>query len=392
MGENGRKEPQCTGKIFAAVLAPMLVLAALTGTGVLRMTPGICVAAAVALAAAIFLNGSISKSFQSAVNPLLDSIRRLEDSLASVGKDVGEISGELLEAALRVRNLNENMHVFFDRMETAAKETAGESSRWVGEADAAAQRAAALGESVDTGQEKAAALEGGMQKVRESLCFAKDEGDELDRNMQEVAASVCEMQRQTKETGCFAAELKEASEQTADIADAADLLALNASIEAARAGDAGKGFSVVAGEVRVLAARCAQSADKSVELVRKADGHLEGNAQKVQEAFSSAERQKEGLERMHQKMESLCKEIDLADGAAKGFGEWLEILAGKEKDALILLKNMARFIRENAGNTGRMQEETEKLQEFAKEHAACAYSLAQISARLDEYVKQKVIG
>ncbi|MGN0674596.1 MAG: methyl-accepting chemotaxis protein [Oscillospiraceae bacterium] len=88
-------------------------------------------------------------------------------------------------------------------------------------------------------------------------------------------------------------EIRSINDTISDIAFQTHLLALNASIEAAAAGAAGKGFSVVADEVRELAAKCGDAASRTTVLIDSTVGSIRNGmdlAETVSDSFGSVEK------------------------------------------------------------------------------------------------------
>jgi len=282
------------------------------------------------------------------------------EKLQGVIKNVVDTALPLADTANTIQQLSERTIESFKRQADSvlqSRQSVEEMSHSVAEittnaADAAEAARNANNEAVN-----------GNKVVERTVVGIRD----LAKNVTESAETINQLQEDTNRVNVVLEVIRGIAEQT-------NLLALNAAIEAARAGEQGRGFAVVADEVRNLASRTQESTEEINQML----GQLQGAASKAVTMMESSRASVEG---------SVQSANDAGD-SLKSINETVNVIADMNGAIAVATEQQNQVSGLMVGHVEEIQSCAEEASEASSEIAKVTKDLTQLASELEKVARQ----
>ncbi|BEV73702.1 MULTISPECIES: methyl-accepting chemotaxis protein [unclassified Paludibacterium] len=339
----------------------------------------------------IVISGALSALFgirmvrnmRSSLLALKDTMKNVRESLNLTQRapvlrrdEIGETSANFNELLERLQDNLRTILQGADRVALLANSVTQASNKVSQSANVQSEASSAMAASIEQMTVSITHVADRASDTRDGAQNAGEKAKQGAASISETISDIHNIADVVEEAAESIRKLDEESTQVAnviqiirDIADQTNLLALNAAIEAARAGEQGRGFAVVADEVRKLAERTAQS---TLE--------IGATITKMRDYAHSATNQMSNVENLVQTGE---QRADLADKSIREIGEATRLASEQ-------VGEISQAISEQGAASQTIAARVEQVAGMAVEASQASEETARLSDELDELAKEQI--
>jgi methyl-accepting chemotaxis protein len=278
-----------------------------------------------------------------------DEIKRQQDELLEVAREVSSLAEQLASASTQISAST-------DQMSSSTEEQSAQAS-------AVATTVEQMGSTVHEAAQNAAR---GAEEAQAAGRLAHEGGTVVQETItaiSRISQDAEEVVRAVKDLSAKNESIDQVVGVIEDIADQTNLLALNAAIEAARAGEAGRGFAVVADEVRKLAEKtmsATKEVARTIESIKASTGST--------------------VQRVEATQNNVSRGVELAGRA----GEMLEHIVGNTNQVATVVTQIATAAEEQTAATDEITKNVEAIASSTRESLAAIMQTARAAEELSE--------
>lgn len=234
-----------------------------------------------------------------------------------------------------------------------------------------------------------------LQNVKNETNTTTDRANHGKKEMDKLVKSIEEIRNAFEVVVTKVSNLTNSVKQISNITDVitsiseqTNLLALNAAIEAARAGEAGRGFAVVADEVRKLAEESKKSTSEIIELVESIQLDTEEVINTSNEVESFIKSQTSSVENTVGAFAEILESIEKIAPLMNRTYEAMDEIVESKDEVLSKLETVSAITQENSAASEEVAASSEELSASSEEVAATAQNLNTMAKDLDEIVSK----
>jgi methyl-accepting chemotaxis protein len=361
-GSNFKAKAVKTEWLMLGLLSVALLISTIAVVSLIRMitAPLIQAGEIAELIAAGDLTVTLPAGTDDEVSVIRRSINHISQHLSDVIAHITESSCSVASASVQLQGSTERITVNLGEVEsqtislgTASEEMAATSADIARNCHMAASNSSRASAEAQAGVTVVHETINDMQKIAERV--------------RSSAATVETLGQRSEQIGAIVGTIE-------DIADQTNLLALNAAIEAARAGEQGRGFAVVADEVRALAERTTRATHEISAMIKRIQNEtgtavsvMEEGVQEVEQGMHNSRRSEKALTSILDSVSEVTSQIDQIATAAEEQTATTQEIASNIHRVTTALDTSSHSSRENAEAVSQLTRLSEGLLQLVRQ-------------------------